>query len=276
MPALCLRTEDGADATILLYGAQLISWKPRCGGERIYLSENASFSEGNAVRGGVPLIFPQFGKLGNLPRHGFARNRNWEQVDVRSSQHNVGATLRLSDSEATREIWSHSFTAELNIAISADRLCIEFSVENTGITTFSFTGGLHTYLRLNAIEYARVSGLEGHLFFDNVLGFERLDHDERLQVRGEMDRIYYDIKHPLWLCDQHRVLEIRNCNLPDVVIWNPGASGSAQIVDMPDDGFREMLCVEAVVFQNAVELAPKQRWSGQQMFDAASGLESQA
>ncbi len=72
--AIKLRTPDGAQAIVLLHGAQLVSWIPAGGKEQLYLSPQALYEAGKAVRGGVPVVFPQFEKRGpdrSLPRHGW-------------------------------------------------------------------------------------------------------------------------------------------------------------------------------------------------------------
>ena len=66
-PAVALQSSDGARATILLHGAHLVSWVPAGGQEQIYLSPTSAYGEGQAVRGGVPVIFPQFSTRGTLP-----------------------------------------------------------------------------------------------------------------------------------------------------------------------------------------------------------------
>ena len=66
-----------ARATVLPYGAHVTSWITADGDERLYLSGRTAYRAGAAIRGGVPVIFPQFSDVGPLPRHGFARTRAW-------------------------------------------------------------------------------------------------------------------------------------------------------------------------------------------------------
>src|SRR5262245_34324600 len=84
LPALRLTAADGATALVTHYGAHALSWIPAGGDERLYLSETAVFQPGTAIRGGIPVIFPQFGTLGPLPRHGFARTRTWTLEQTRA------------------------------------------------------------------------------------------------------------------------------------------------------------------------------------------------
>ena len=72
------------DARVVLhpYGAHVVSWTTADGDERLFLSPRSAYSEGAAIRGGVPVIFPQFNQRGpdfDVPRHGFARNRRWRR-----------------------------------------------------------------------------------------------------------------------------------------------------------------------------------------------------
>ena len=55
---------DCASAEISLHGAHVLSWKPAPARECLYLSPNASQAPGAAIRGGIPVIFPQFAGLG--------------------------------------------------------------------------------------------------------------------------------------------------------------------------------------------------------------------
>ena len=53
--------ESGAEADIYLYGAHVTRFEPTStSGNILYMSEKSEFVEGKAIRGGIPLIFPQF------------------------------------------------------------------------------------------------------------------------------------------------------------------------------------------------------------------------
>ena len=77
LPALLLTAPDGAQATVTLYGAHLISWQGADGRERLFCSTQSSLDGKRAIRGGVPVIFPQFAARGAGMRHGFARVSTW-------------------------------------------------------------------------------------------------------------------------------------------------------------------------------------------------------
>ena len=62
-----LRSRDGALAEVYLHGAHVTSWRPAgTREERLFLSERSEFRGGAAIRGGIPVIFPQFAAEGPL------------------------------------------------------------------------------------------------------------------------------------------------------------------------------------------------------------------
>jgi len=100
-PVIKLQTPDGAVALISLFGAQLLSWTPAGGEDRLYLSPKAVFDGRSAIRGGVPVCFPQFAGEGPLPKHGFARNKRWEVSGSRAGKDFAVTTLQLADDADT-------------------------------------------------------------------------------------------------------------------------------------------------------------------------------
>lgn len=71
---------DHSAITVYQQGAHLTSWRTELGEEHLYTSPKAVYADGKAIRGGVPLIFPQFSDLGPLPvSHGFLRtSKKWK------------------------------------------------------------------------------------------------------------------------------------------------------------------------------------------------------
>jgi len=274
LPAVRLATPDGAQAIATLHGAHLVSWTPVGGGERLYLSERSRFAASHAIRGGVPVIFPQFGDGGPLQgprtspsgmRHGFARLSSWTLLDTRHDKDYACATFRLTDSEATRAIWPHAFAAELTVMIEGKRLDVEFEVENTGSEPFSFAAALHSYFSVAKADMCSLQGLEDCHYLDRLDGGKYKHEDsEALSFDDEIDRIYLAARKPLLLWEPARHLAIEADGFPDVVVWNPWQDKCAAMDDMPPLGFRQMLCVEAAAVGQPLELAVGEQWCGRQ------------
>eukprot|EP01137_Pigoraptor_chileana_P032556 Opistho-2@22113 len=95
MDALELVAPDGARATVLLHGAHVLSWIPAGGEEQLYVSPRTAYASGQAVRGGVPVCFPQFAERGPLQKHGFARTKPWQLISAEQGEDDaLPCTLR--------------------------------------------------------------------------------------------------------------------------------------------------------------------------------------
>lgn len=264
LPAIALRTPGGAEAIITLHGAHVVSWKPAGDGERLYLSDKAEFADGKPIRGGVPICFPQFGKTGPLPQHGFARDRAWETVEERVGEDFAMATLRLTDSAETRAMWPHAFAAEFSVSITGARIDMELEVSNSGDAPLSFTAALHTYMGVKEVEEAQLEGLRGQNYRDLLTGTDHAETGTFVAIERETTRQYKETANALLLREDRRSLGIHAENMPDTVVWNPWEHTCANIADLPADGFRRFLCVEAAVIDKPVELAAGESWWGRQ------------
>ncbi|WP_345792062.1 D-hexose-6-phosphate mutarotase [Thauera sp. JM12B12] len=264
-PALHLATAAGARAVVALQGAQVLSWSPPGGGERLYLSPRAVFDGSTPIRGGIPVCFPQFADLGPLTAHGFARTLRWTLATERTGDDFALVSLRLVDDDATRAVWPHGFAAELSVLIEDSRLDLELEIDNTGGEAFDFTAALHTYLGVREVEESRIEGLHGFEYRDKTDANRiRRDSGDVLVIEAETDRVYHDVNRPLLLREYDRSLGINGDGFPDVVVWNPWVERSAAIADLPDDGFRRMLCIEAAVARQPVRLPAGESWWGRQ------------
>lgn len=264
-PIQRLSTRAGAQALVSPFGGQVLAWKPARGAERLYLSPEAQFDGATAIRGGIPVCFPQFADLGRLPKHGFARTRAWELAEQRTGDDFALVTLRLTDDDETRALWPHAFSAELTVVLENERLDIELEIENTGHAPFAFTCALHTYLAVREVENVRLEGLYGHEYRDAAdHGQLKRDTGDVLTVESEVDRVYHELSRPLLLRDTDRSLGIQVEGFPDVVVWNPWEAKAAALADLPDKGFRHMLCVEAAAAQHRIELDAGASWHGRQ------------
>lgn len=265
-----LRSASGATAVVSRFGAQLLSWIPAIGDQRLFLSPLSSLDRRAPIRGGVPVVFPQFADYGALPKHGFARDRVW-RVTVDEDERTDRTTLRLEDDGDTRALWPHAFACDLVVALEDDRLAIELHVENRDAAAFEFCAALHTYLYVDDVSAVRLEGLGGMRYRD------RTNHDGvavapagALIVSGEIDRIYADAPRRLVVAEPGRRLAIEADGFPDVVVWNPWKEKARLLPDLPDDGWRQMLCVEAAAVVVPLRLAPGERWIGRQTLTASN------
>lgn len=266
-PAVTLTRPDGDHVTVLPHGAHVTGWTAG-GAERLYLSPTSGFGSGAAIRGGIPVVFPQFNQRGpdtSLPKHGFARNHAWQVVGQAADR----VTLRLTDDPVTRALWPHPFRAELTVVLGERRLAVELAVTNPGPADFAFTAALHSYFAVGDITATTVTGLGGVPMLDTVAGPGKGGHTgigdaAPLAFAGETDRIYWQAGAPIGLQCPTGALAITMQGFEDAVVWNPWAAKAAALPDMPDDDWRRMLCIEAARIGRPVRLAPGEGWRGMQ------------
>lgn len=263
LPALRLALPEGDAVVVALHGAQVLSWASG-GAERLYLSPKALMDGHSAIRGGVPICFPQFNQRGSLPKHGFARNLAW-QPESRGEAESGELALLLHDGHATRAFWPHAFRARLQVALKPGSLRATLTVDNTGSAPWSFAAALHTYLRVEDIGQARLEGLQGANRWDAVRDDRHVEMAPALRFESEFDSVYAAPSHSLRLLQPSGTLAItQSASCTETVVWNPGAQLCAKLADMPDDGWRHMLCVEAARIDEPVQLFGGAQWRGWQ------------
>lgn len=264
-----LRSRDGACVAISRHGAQLCSWRTPDGRERLYLSPLAQVGEGQAIRGGIPVIFPQFAGEGPLPKHGFARLLSWErQASSELSDGRAQARYVLRDNPRTRAIWPQRFDLTLSVCFGARSLSVELIVDNIGGQAFTFTAALHSYLRVQSLSMVRLQGLQHLRYRDAADGLRMSQQSEpELAIVGEVDRLYLQTPASLLLRDADQTQRLSQEGFADTVVWNPGAQKAAALGDLPAGDWQQMLCVEAAQVGEPVSLAAGARWRASQTLE---------
>jgi glucose-6-phosphate 1-epimerase len=267
---------NGDSVFVAQQGAQVLSWHA-AGAERLYLSPASACDGKTAIRGGVPVCFPQFNQRGTLPKHGFVRNMPWQ---LRGSDvHASSPVFELQANDATRSIWPVDFRALLSVDLQVHQLKISLRVENLGDKPLTFTGALHTYLAVSAIDQVSLMGQAKQAEWDAVQDTHQTCSG-KLQFDAEFDRVY-DVATtpstptteaqsaqvvPTWILQEGaKTLSISQSNAwGQSVVWNPGPEKAAQLKDMPANGFQHMLCVEAARVNSPIEVPAFQSWEAWQ------------
>ena len=271
IPAINLKLEQGDSVLISLQGAHVLSWISG-GQERLFLSPKAAHDGKSAIRGGIPVCFPQFNQRGPLVKHGFARVMNW-QGDAQAAQLLEGGgaqiTLSLSDTEATRAVWPHEFEAQLLVQLRPGALSVMLQVHNRGKADLPFTAALHSYLQVQEVEQAALHGLDGLQYWNAVADTHPVQTGA-VHFGPETDCVYPRAERALRLDHaQQPVLQIAQDKAwSETVVWNPGPALCATLKDMEPASWQQMLCVEAAAIDAAVIVAPGQCWKAAQHLTA--------
>ncbi|KAK8521135.1 hypothetical protein V6N12_005047 [Hibiscus sabdariffa] len=267
-----LRNPRGASARVSLHGGQVLSWRADRGEELLFTSSKAVFKPPYAVRGGIPICFPQFGQRGSLEQHGFARNRTWiidenpPPLHPNDSDGKAYIDLLLKPSEDDLKIWPHSFEFRLRVYLTTDgNLSLISRIRNINCKPFSFSIAYHTYFSISDISEVRVEGLETLDYLDNLCQRERFtEQGDALTFESEVDRVYLGSRDVIAIFDHERkrTFFIRKEGLPDVGVWNPWEKKSKAIADFGDEEYKQMLCVNGAAVEKPITLKPGEEWTG--------------
>ena len=265
LPAVTIRAADGAQATVTLYGGHLVAWQTSDGQERLFCSRDSALDGSRAIRGGVPVIFPQFGARGTGMRHGFARVATWqlESTGVADGAAHAEFTLQHTDlPDAIATTWPWAFTLRLRVAVQGQSLELQLSVHNTGEQAFPFSAALHSYFAIDQLSEARIGGLQRVRYSDETPQ-DALQAEELLQFADKLDRIYYQLPGALTLQYGSHTLRLEQQGFTDAVVWNPGAQDAAALPDLADDEYQRFICIEPALIQPDT-LAAGAQWTGRQ------------
>lgn len=267
-----LQNNRGASAKVSLHGGQVLSWKNERGEELIFTSSKAIFKPPKAVRGGIPICFPQFGNRGLLEQHGFARNKIWvidgnpPPLQPTDSNGKAYIDLLFKPSEEDLKVWPHSFEFRLRVSLGTDGcLSLISRIRNINCKSFNFSFAYRTYFSVSDISEVRVEGLETLDYLDNLCNRERFtEQGDALTFESEVDRVYLSSSDVIAVFDHEkkRILVIRKEGLPDVVVWNPWEKKAKTIVDFGDEEYKQMLCVDGAAIERPITLKPGKEWTG--------------
>lgn len=256
---------QGDSLLVAEQGAQVLSWVAG-GRERLFLSPGSVADGQTAIRGGVPICWPQFNQRGPLPKHGFARNRVWQKRSFFAAEDRAELHMHLAADAHTLALWPHHFELTLLLRMSAGRLQLMLDVHNPGDTDWAFTGALHSYLRVDDIDRTHLSGLGGQAEWDALRDTAGQGAAVIAMDGRPFDRVYAAAPQALRVADGVHTLALsQSPSWVHTVVWNPGVA----MPDLPGEAFRHMLCVEAAQVLSPVTVAAGERWVGWQQFDVA-------
>ncbi|MEM9121273.1 MAG: D-hexose-6-phosphate mutarotase [Cyanobacteria bacterium P01_F01_bin.56] len=253
-----------ASALISVYGGQVLAFKPQSiTHDLMFVSDNAYYQSGKAIKGGVPVCWPWFGpdpEGQGRPSHGFARNRLW--TVKRTETLTNGAThitLGFSDTDDTRALWPYSFALTIEITVG-QALAVALVTRNLSDRPFDITQALHTYFTVGDIAQTTVLGLDGTTYIDKVDDQAIKPQTGPLAIAAEVDRIYQGVPNELMIDDRalNRRIRITSTGNQTAVVWNPWVEISAKSGDLTDDAYKHFVCVETTNAAADVVTVPAQ------------------
>jgi glucose-6-phosphate 1-epimerase len=257
-------TNAYAHAKIALQGAHVFGYKAKNKPALLWLSPKAYLEEGKAIRGGIPLCFPWFGKHKSdisLPQHGFARTALWELVlENELDDGSAHIRLKLSYTKETLKVWAYKFEVYLDIIVG-ETLHLGLQITNNDSKAFEISTALHTYFNISHIADVCISGLEGCSYYDALTQHTKVQ-SKTLKFSSEVDRVYQGLKKSIVLKDATQEITIKSKGSGSLVVWNPWKQKSGAMADMSDNGYLDMVCLETSnAREDARVIAPLQTHS---------------
>ena len=254
-------TSRAATGEIYLHGAHVTSWIPEGAEEVLFLSSASKWTDGKAIRGGVPICFPWFGDKADdpsAPAHGFVRTKSWSLESIASSADAVTVSMSTLSDETTKRWWPADFRVVYRASFGAE-LKLELEVHNMGSTAVHFEEALHAYFKVGDVRSARMQGLDAVHYLDKTDHYREKVQQGDVEITSETDRVYLDTESPLELSGPalRRHIHVAKQNSRTTVIWNPWSEKAKAMSDLGSDQWTEMLCIETSnVLAYAVEVAP--------------------
>ena len=248
-----------SSAEVYLQGAHLTSFRKHGQEPLTFMSQCSRFTEGQPIRGGIPVIFPWFGMREGMGNHGFARIKSWELKEFAPAPDgSVSVRFRLPDCPEASSF--PPFTADYVITVS-ETLLLQLIVTNEAAEEpLVFENCFHTYFEVGDVTAISIHGLKGCSYLDKVANFaQKTETNDGIRVASEMDRIYLDTSGSIEIRDPRlgRKILIEKQGANSTVLWNPWIARSQQMPDFANDEYQRMVCVETGnVSSNEITLAP--------------------
>lgn len=257
-------SNEYAEATISLYGAHIISFKPRNERDLLWMSPKSDFEIGKPIRGGIPICFPWFGPHSSdssLPMHGFARLNYWGVVETKKmSDNKTCICLGIKSNADTKKLWPYEFKAQMEVIIGKE-MEVRLNVFNTGSSSFDYSCAIHTYYNISDICNIKIEGLQGTEFFTAYDENIQIQDNKYIEVTNEENRRHINTTADCIIHDKgyNRKILAAKKGSKSTVVWNPWSETIKKMPDLPEEGYKNYLCIEpANAFNDCITLQSEQ------------------
>jgi len=236
-------------ALVSLYGGQVLSFKPTGHKDVLWLSEEACYQSGKAIRGGIPLCWPWFGANDKQTsevkpsNHGFARQLVWQVETLDADEGGVTITLVLSG-ENQHPVWPNAYQLRQTLFFG-ESFKQTLSMTNLSQQDAQYTAALHSYFGVSNPSKVNLDTLTGVNYCDKLTDVSSMQQHS-VSCIGEIDREYHSSEKMVIVDnDWQRKIEIVSENCQQWVLWNPGTELANTMADIHAGGEQEYVCLEA-------------------------------
>ncbi|KAG2786432.1 hypothetical protein JG687_00019703 [Phytophthora cactorum] len=256
----------GSSAEVFLFGAHVKSFRTVLDPDLdILFMSNQSHMDGvNPIRGGIPVVFPNFGSATGLPSHGFARITNWTLAGVETAADETKpsvAKFAMKASDSTLKMWPVDFELEYEVKLYSAQLETALHVRNTFTKPIDFHALLHNYIyahdvRENGVWISELKGIE---YYDKVSKTNKTETRDAFGLTAQTDSVYKNVLNKVRAAVRgvnfDYTIEVEKegsingssnatATKTDVVIWNPWADRAKTMDDFGDEEYINMVAVE--------------------------------
>ncbi len=245
----CVIDAEEASAELYLYGGQVTHFQPHGEKPILWLSPDAIYKHGTPIRGGIPIIWPWFGKhpkFTGLPNHGEARIQHWEVIRTGLGEEGeVTIALRLESRGGENACWPYPYELVHEVTVGRT-LTVRLTAHNRGLRPCLINIAFHTYFRVGDVSRVAIDGFDGRFYEDQVDEMKSKKQVGPVRIGFEIDRVYIDGDSEIFINDSawERRIRIDTYDSDAAVVWNPWIEKAGAMIDFPDEGFRDMVCVE--------------------------------
>ncbi|GMF40590.1 unnamed protein product [Phytophthora fragariaefolia] len=222
---------------------------------------NRSHLDGvNPIRGGIPIVFPNFGSATGLPSHGFARTTNWTLVSVEQAADETRssvATFTMASSDSTRKLWPVDFELQYDVKLWSAQLETTLQVRNTFTKDIDFHALLHNYIEVNDVRNngVVVTDLKGVNYYDKVTKTNKTETRDFISITSQTDNVYYNapdrVEAPITGANFDYTVRVDKAGSvngtatkTDLVVWNPWADRAKTMDDFGAEEYLKMIAIE--------------------------------
>lgn len=278
---LITHTKSGANCVLHKFGSHILSYQTGSGKPLIMLSKDAIMDGSTAIRGGIPLCFPQFGQPDkSYPQHGFLRKNKWRVVEGSKfdADDAAGISLELELKDVTEArgdgTWGNDTGLNVKciftVKIDGNSMNNTLAMENLGTEAFDFQVLLHTYYLVamgKALDnqLCNVTGFEGYLVDDKVSEETYTQSSDPVTIPDSIiDRVYSPPEGKIDLnltiaAGVNNLVELKAHGSVDGkkvpvsgVVWNPHKIKAEAMGDFGSDQYNDMICVEPGLLANVI------------------------
>ena len=235
---------------ISLFGAHVLSYQ-HAGSEKLFVSKAAKLDGSRPIRGGIPVCWPWFGQMHPLiadhrQAHGLVRNQLW-QIDAQKTTTDA-SSITLSPTQNNHALWPLGLSVQLVITLTSAQLSVTLISQNNSQSDYPLSAALHSYFAVDDIHTVCLTGITD-LHRAQPSPYHIVQEVDVIHAsKNAMDQQ----QHVTIQSDGKTLTEVTHQGHDSLVVWNPWQDKTLALVDMQDNEYVKMICIETALTQGFI------------------------